>query len=140
MLLVFQIKEIMIFWKKNIFWKMVILYHCLRLFDNQIREYHVCSNKTPRAYKCSNLKIQKKSPRGVLRKRCSENMQQIYKRAPMPKSDFNKSSPVNLLHIFRTPFPKNASGLLLPNIWERYWIFGSSGWKKDDVIRRTLIQ
>ena len=33
----------------------------------------------------------------------------------MPKNDFNKvawhgSSPVNLLRIFRTPFPKNTSG------------------------------
>ena len=28
--------------------------------------------------------------RGVLRKRCSENMQQIYTRTPMPKCDFNK--------------------------------------------------
>ena len=53
-------------------------------------------------------------------KRCSENMHQIYKRTPMPKCDFNKvalhgCSPVNLLHIFGTPFPKNTSGrLLLP--------------------------
>ena len=44
----------------------------------------------------------------------------------MPKCDFNKvtlqlieiafrhgCSPVNLLHIFRTPFPKNTSGRLL---------------------------
>ena len=41
----------------------------------------------------------------------------------MPKCDFNKvalqitlrhgCSPVNLLHIFRTPFPKNTSGWLL---------------------------
>ena len=33
----------------------------------------------------------------------------------MPKCDFNnKRSPVNLLHIFRTPFPENTSeGLLL---------------------------
>ena len=28
--------------------------------------------------------------RGVPRKRCSENMQQIYRRAPMPKCNFNK--------------------------------------------------
>ena len=34
--------------------------------------------------------IQKQPLRGVPRKRCSENMQQIYRRTPMPKSDFNK--------------------------------------------------
>ena len=34
--------------------------------------------------------IQKQPPRGVPRKRCSENMQQIYRRTPMPKCDFNK--------------------------------------------------
>ena len=28
--------------------------------------------------------------RGVLRKRCSENMHQIYRRTPMSKCDFNK--------------------------------------------------
>ena len=28
--------------------------------------------------------------RGVPRKRCSENIQQIYRRTPMPKYDFNK--------------------------------------------------
>ena len=28
--------------------------------------------------------------RGVLRKRCSENMQQIYRRTPMPNCDFKK--------------------------------------------------
>ena len=27
---------------------------------------------------------------GVHRKRCSENMQEIYRRTPMPKCDFNK--------------------------------------------------
>ena len=39
-------------------------------------------------FKCSNF--QKQPSRGVLRKRCSENMQQIYRRTPMPKCDFNK--------------------------------------------------
>ena len=72
-------------------------------------------------------KVQKQPSRAVLRKRCSENMQQIYSRTPMSKCDFNKvtftfieialrhgCSPVNSLHIFRTSFPKNASeGLLL---------------------------
>ena len=33
---------------------------------------------------------QKQPPRGVPRKMCSENMQQIYKRTPMAKCDFNK--------------------------------------------------
>ena len=35
--------------------------------------------------------MQKQPPRCVPRKRCSENIQQIYRRAPMPKCDFNKS-------------------------------------------------
>ena len=40
----------------------------------------------------------------------------------MPKCDFNKvalrhgRSPVNLLHIFRTPFLKNTSGRLLVQV------------------------
>ena len=53
-------------------------------------------------------------------------MQQIYRRTPMSKCDFNKvasnfikialwhgCSPINLLHILRPPFPKNTSGRLL---------------------------
>ena len=81
---------------------------------------------------------------GVLKKRCSENMHQIYRRMPMPQCDFSKvacnfteivlwhgCSPVNLRHISRTPFPKNISGgLLLDNLpsqiptiffWSLYW-------------------
>ena len=34
--------------------------------------------------------LQTQPSKGVLRKRCSENMQQIYMRTPMPKYDFNK--------------------------------------------------
>ena len=34
--------------------------------------------------------FQKQPPRCVLSKRCYENMQQIYRRKPMPKCDFNK--------------------------------------------------
>ena len=33
---------------------------------------------------------QKQPSGGALRKRCSENMQQIYRKTPMPKCDFNK--------------------------------------------------
>ena len=74
----------------------------------------------------SRSKGQKHPPRGVLWKSHSENMQQSYRRTPMSKCDFNKvvlqlywnhtsswCSPVNLQHIFRTPFPNNTSGQLL---------------------------
>ena len=60
--------------------------------------------------------MQKQSTRGVLKKKCSKNMQQIFRRTPMPKCDLNKialrhgCSPVNLQHIFRTPFTRNISG------------------------------
>ena len=73
---------------------------------------------------------QKQPPKGVPRKRCSENMQQIYSRTPMPKCDFKNVDcnfieialrdgcpTVNLLHIFRIPFLKNPSGWLLLNKW-----------------------
>ena len=63
--------------------------------------------------------VQKQPSRGVLK--------QIYRRTPIPKCNFNKGaeqlyweialrhgcSPLNLLHIFKTPFPKNTSGWLL---------------------------
>ena len=55
--------------------------------------------------------IQKQPPRAFPRKSCCENMQQLYRRTPMPKCDFNKVAK----HIFRTTFTKNTSGrLLLP--------------------------
>ena len=34
--------------------------------------------------------VKKQPSRGVLKKRCSENMQQIYRKTPMLKCDFNK--------------------------------------------------
>ena len=36
------------------------------------------------------LFLEKQWSRGALRKMCSENMQQIYRRKPIPKCDFNK--------------------------------------------------
>ena len=58
----------------------------------------------------------------IFRRRCSENMPQIYKRTPMPKCDFNKvalhgCSSVNLLHIFGTPFAKSTSARLLLKLY-----------------------
>ena len=51
---------------------------------------------------------QQKQPfRGVLRKRCSENMQQIYRRTPMPKCDFNHTSPWVFSRNFAAYFQNN---------------------------------
>ena len=80
-------------------------------------------------------KNQKQPSRGILRKRCSENIQQIYRRTPMPKCDFNKV--LGLVHwcfgigallsvccifsehiFLRTPF-----GRLLLNIIFRQYLF-----------------
>ena len=56
--------------------------------------------------------MQKQPFRGVLRERCSENMQQIYKWTSIPKSDliailFKSHFGMGVLHIFRTPFLNN---------------------------------
>ena len=82
--------------------------------------------------KTTSSEFQKQPPRGVLRKRCSENMQQIYRRTSMPKCDFNKvasnfieiavrheCSPIN----FKTLFPKNTSGRLLLEFSNIYFNF-----------------
>ena len=53
------------------------------------------------------FKLQKQPPRTAVKKRCSENMQQIYAALR------HGCSPVDLLHIFKTPFPKNTPGWLL---------------------------
>ena len=37
-------------------------------------------------------KLKKQPPRGALKKRSSKNMQQIYRRTPIPKCDFNKAN------------------------------------------------
>ena len=42
--------------------------------------------------KLSKLLLQKQPLKGVLEKRCSENMQQIYRRTHMPKCNFNKAA------------------------------------------------
>ena len=44
----------------------------------------------PKCHVLQTFKAQKQPFRGVLDKKCSANMQQIYRRTPMPKWDFNK--------------------------------------------------
>ena len=58
------------------------------------------------------ITVQKQPSSGVLKKRGSKIMQQIYRVTRMSKCDFNKVALQNLLHIFRTPFLKNTSGRL----------------------------
>ena len=41
-------------------------------------------------------KRQKQPSKNVLRKRCSENMQQIYRRTRIPKCDFNEVAATSL--------------------------------------------
>ena len=92
--------------------------------------------------------IQNQPSISVLIKRCSKNMQQIYWRTPMPKRDFNKvasnfieitsrhgCSPVNLVHIFRMPFPKNTSGGLLLNIIKEKKIFFNNALQELKLLR-----
>ena len=96
-----------------------------------------CKKILSKIQSCRNM-LQKQSSRGVLEKRCSENLQQTYWRTLMPKCDLNKvafqitlrhgCSPANLLHIFGTPFLQNTSGRLLlmfVNIFNKYVLKGS---------------
>ena len=70
----------------------------------------ISNNLWSRTFQIKKKYRRKQPSRGVLKKRCSENMQQIYRRTPMPKCRY---SPVNLLHIFRKPLSKNTSKWLL---------------------------
>ena len=77
-----------------------------------------------------------------------KGIQQIYRRTPMSKCDFNKvtkrhgCSPVNLLHIFRALFPRNTFGsLLLFSVPRKLWKEGGGIiWKRADSGKfRTLL-
>ena len=61
------------------------------------------------------LLLQKQPSRGILKKRCSEIMQQIYSNF-IEITFWHGCSPVNLLYIFRTTFSKNTSGWLLLSV------------------------
>ena len=64
--------------------------------QQQNKSYVVALNITHQARKTVQLlqclvgTATEQPPRGVPRKRCSENMQQICRRTPMPKCNFNK--------------------------------------------------
>ena len=74
------------------------------------KPFHAVVNFT-----CERKTIPRHFAEAVLRRCGSENIQQIYRRTPMPKCrEWYGCSPGNLMDIFRTPFPKNTpEGLLL---------------------------
>ena len=101
-------------------------------------KYRKIKMKVKKEKSFSLLYIKKQPSRGVLRKRCSENMQQIYRRTPFRSAISIKllynfieiglqhgCSPVNLLHIFRTSFPSNTLGRLLLTLETAYNFFVS---------------
>ena len=65
-------------------------------FKDRLSRLFNLSNKVPRnCFQCMLYfripnEIQKQPPRGFLKKRCSENVQQIDRGTLMPKCDFNK--------------------------------------------------
>ena len=82
--------------------------------------------------------IQKQPSRGVLKKRCFENMQQIYRSNFIEFKLRHRCSPVNLLRIFRTPFPKNTSGRLLLIIAEILFRFFEQFLKSQIIVIYTF--
>ena len=102
-------------------WRRSLSYTFSRCLENSENE---CNIKNITTYGTERLKtyfnfsrfIQKQPSTGAFIKKCPENMQQIYRRTPMPKGDFQKVAlqiywnhtsawmfSCNLLHIFRTP-------------------------------------
>ena len=60
---------------------------------------------------CVALELKKQPLRGVLIKSCTKNMQQISRKAPMPKCGFNKVA---------KPFIENTSERLLVGTWRLF--------------------
>ena len=59
------------------------LYYTL-FFNYKNSKGYICQ------YKCQGVYLQNQPSRGVLKKKCSEYIQQIYRRTPMSKCDFNE--------------------------------------------------
>ena len=99
-------------------------------------------------YMSKRLPIHKQPFRGVLSKRCSENIHQIYKRIPIPKCDFdkvgkqpywNRTSALVFSYkfaaYFQNTFYKNTSERLLLSIQR-----SDQQWKQqNDVVDVVLV-
>ena len=76
-------------------YKFVFTNNCLSTLTANTKRNNICYHTSA---DCHSWKVSKscfynslEQPfRGALIKRCSENMQQIYRRTPMPKCNFNK--------------------------------------------------
>ena len=73
------------------------LFHCNWMINHHFNSFlvnvlilHPLGTSRNQRFSGVFFKVQKQSSRGDLKKRYSEKMQQIYRRAPMPKCDFNK--------------------------------------------------
>ena len=65
--------------------------------------------------------IQKQPFRGVLKKRCSENMQQIYRRTPMQKCKFNNV--FSQEHLWTAASEVSSSNTAIDFVTEISWAF-----------------
>ena len=77
------------FKRLKVSWKL-----CLNLFSRkqikQVLVWMTIWHQESCVWRMLGKQVQNQSPRRVLRKSCSENMQQMYRRTPMSKCDFNK--------------------------------------------------
>ena len=101
----------------------LVCYHQVLLAKLNLHIYYPDGNQEVwhSKFKKSDTTRSSRSSIGILKKRCSENMQQIYRRTPMSKllcsvieiALRHGCSPVILLDIFRASFLKNTYGRLL---------------------------
>ena len=96
------------------------------------------------------VSVRRSHPEVFFRKRCSENMQQIYRRKPMPKCDFNKvalqlhwnyTSAWVFSEVYREPLIQNVINYFrkrfglacLAGFWTRLWFYSLSPFKREPL-------
>ena len=86
--------------------------------------------------------LQKQPSRGVLRKRRFENMQQIYRRAPIPRCDFNKAAKQLCWNHTSTLACSYKFAAYLQNTfsWEHLWKAASVLVKDRGIVNSILYQ
>ena len=96
-------------------WKMISLHLDKYFHEECFKEKEAFFSSYLFTLLLSHSLLQKQPPRGVLWKRCSENMQQIYRLLCnfIEITLRHGGSPVNLLHISWRSFLENTSGWLL---------------------------